>query len=65
MCNTPDVFVEQAIGWIWEDLWKMLEQKHDEFRIIMAVDDLIHLDNMLRGGVGFRPDVVADFPIGL
>lgn len=65
MCNVSDTFVDQAIDWLWDDLWKMLEYDHNEFRILMTVDDLVHLDNTMRGRIGYNPDIVADFPIGL
>lgn len=63
MC--ANTMTDQAIVWVWENLWDMLQYDHNEFRVLMTIDDLVHLENTTQGKIGYDPRIIGDFPIGL
>lgn len=53
-----DTFVDQAMNWIYDDLMDLVQYDIPEYRLIQAVEDLVHLENQVRGLPGYDPDII-------
>lgn len=63
MC-VPDTLLIQAFDWMFDDLWNLAD--HDrQYDVEFAINDLVHLENQVRGKIGYNPDFTFDFAIGL
>lgn len=65
MCIATESQIDQAIGWMYDDIMDLVGHGAPEYLIESAINDLVHLENMTKGKIGYEPDLNFDFQIGL
>lgn len=67
MCSDTTL-VDQSVDWVIESTLRMAFDYADRFDSVEMENllaDVIHLDNIRRGVIGYKPDLTFDFAIGL